>query len=133
MVNLLDESGLQKLVNLLTDDLVFLLVEAAQALLHRFGAGPDLQGMLGDFSGYARHIRGTPRKYVGVHAEKVDEHDFLFGIEGGTDFQRPPIRSSGVEVYELDVFCGLKIASMVFGVRDLFGQTVEVCSQGCLL
>jgi hypothetical protein len=56
MVNLLDESGLQKLVNLLTDDLVFLLVEAVQALLHRFGAGSNFQGMLGDFPGYAWHI-----------------------------------------------------------------------------
>jgi hypothetical protein len=42
MMNLIDESGLQQLVYLLTDDPVLLLVEAAQALLHRFGAGPDL-------------------------------------------------------------------------------------------
>jgi hypothetical protein len=34
MVNLLDESGLQKLVNLLTDDLALLLVEATQALFN---------------------------------------------------------------------------------------------------
>jgi hypothetical protein len=34
MMNLLDESGLQKLVDLLTDDLALLLVEAAQALFH---------------------------------------------------------------------------------------------------
>jgi hypothetical protein len=56
MMNLLDEFGLQKLVDLLTDDLALLLVEAAQALLHRLGAGSDLQGVLGDFPGYARHI-----------------------------------------------------------------------------
>jgi hypothetical protein len=43
-------------MNLITDDPMFLLVEAAQALLHRFGAGLDLQGMLGDFPRYARHI-----------------------------------------------------------------------------
>jgi hypothetical protein len=84
MMNLLDESGLQQLVDLLTDDLA-LLVEAAQALFHRFGAGSDLQGVLGDFPRYARHIRGTPHKNVDVCAEKVDEHCFLFGIEGGTD------------------------------------------------
>jgi hypothetical protein len=86
MVNLLDESGLQKLMNFLTDDLAFLLVEVEQALLHRFGAGPDLQGVLDDFPRYARHIRGTPHEYVGIRAEKVDEHCFLFRIEGGTDF-----------------------------------------------
>jgi hypothetical protein len=56
MMNLLDESGLQKLVDLLTDDLALLPVEAAQALLHRLGVGSDLQGVLGDFPRYARHI-----------------------------------------------------------------------------
>jgi hypothetical protein len=53
MMNLLDESGLQKLVNLLADDLALLLVEAAQALLHWFRVGSDLQGMLNDFPEYA--------------------------------------------------------------------------------
>jgi hypothetical protein len=43
-------------VDLLTDDLALLLIEAAQALFHQFGAGLDLQGVLGDFPGYARHI-----------------------------------------------------------------------------
>jgi hypothetical protein len=85
MVNLLDESGLQKLVNLLTDDVALLLVEAAQALLHRSGAGSDLQGVLVNFPRYARHIRGTPRKYIGIRAEKVNEHGFLFWVEGGAD------------------------------------------------
>jgi hypothetical protein len=56
MMNLLDESGLQQLVDLLADDLALLLVEAAQALLHRFGAGSDLHGVLGDFHRYARYI-----------------------------------------------------------------------------
>jgi hypothetical protein len=56
MMNLLDESGLQQLVDLLADDLALFLVEAAQALLHWFGAGSDLQCMLGDFPRYARHI-----------------------------------------------------------------------------
>jgi hypothetical protein len=131
MMNLLDESGLQKLVDLLTDDLALLFVEAGQALLHRFGAGLDLQGMLGNFLGYARHIRGTPHEYVDIHVEKVDEHCFLFRIKGGADFQRPSVRASGVEGYELDVFRRLKIAGMAFRVGDLLGQTVEVCRQGC--
>jgi hypothetical protein len=65
-MNLLDESGLQQFMYLLTDDLVLLLVEAAQALLHQFGADSDFQVVLGDFPGYARHIRGTPRKDVDV-------------------------------------------------------------------
>jgi hypothetical protein len=126
MINLLDESSLQKLVDLLADDLALLLVEAAQALFHRSGADSDLQGVLGDFPGYARYIRGTPRKNVDVCAEKVDEHCFLFRIEGGADAQRLSVRVGGVEGYELDVFRGLEVAGMAFGVRDLFGQTVEV-------
>jgi hypothetical protein len=59
--------------------------------LHRFGASSDLQGVLDDFPGYARHIRGTLREYIDIRAEKVNEHYFLFGIEGGADFQRPPV------------------------------------------
>jgi hypothetical protein len=56
MMNLLDESGPKQLMDLLADDLALFLVEVAQALLHRFGASSDLQGMLGDFPGYAPHI-----------------------------------------------------------------------------
>jgi hypothetical protein len=56
-------------------------------LFHRFGSGSNLQGMLGDFPGYARHIQGSPCKYVDIRAEKVDEHCFLFRIEGGADIQ----------------------------------------------
>jgi hypothetical protein len=74
MMNLLDESGLQQLVDHLADDLALFLVKAAQALFYRFGASSDLQGVLGDFPRYARHIRGTPRKDVDVCAEKVDKH-----------------------------------------------------------
>jgi len=81
MEYLLDESGRQQLVDLLTDGPVLLLVESAQALLHGLGAGSDVQGVLGDFPWYARHVQGTPRKYVGICAEKVDEHCFLFGVE----------------------------------------------------
>jgi len=53
MVNLLDESGHQKLVDLLTNDLAFLLVEATQPLFHWFGTGSNFQGMLSDFPWYA--------------------------------------------------------------------------------
>jgi hypothetical protein len=90
-MNLLDESSFQKLMDLLTDDLALLLVEAAQVLPHWFRAGSDLQGVLGDFPRYARHIRGTPCEYVNIRAEKVDKHCFLFGIKSGADFQCPPV------------------------------------------
>ena len=97
MEYLLDESGRQQLVDLLPDGPALLLVESAQALLHGFGASSDVQGVLGDFPRYARHVRGTPRKYVSVCAEKVDEHHFLFGVEAGADPQRLAFRGPGVE------------------------------------
>jgi len=56
MVNLLDESGCQKLVDFLANDLALLIVEAAQALLHWLGAGSNLQGLLSDFPRGAWHV-----------------------------------------------------------------------------
>ena len=85
MEYLLDESGCQKFLKLLTDRPALELVEASQALLHWLGVGADIKGVLGDLPGYARHIRGTPRKDVDVGAEKIDEHHFLFAVEGGAD------------------------------------------------
>ena len=81
----LDESGRQKLLHLLADSLALFLVESTQALFHRSRADPDVQGVLGDLPQYARHVRGTPREYIGIRAEKVDEHGFLFAVEGGAD------------------------------------------------
>ena len=49
MVNLLDESGRQKLVDFLANDLAPLFVEATQPLLHWLGTGSNFQGVLGDF------------------------------------------------------------------------------------
>jgi len=97
MVNLLDESGRQKLVDLLANDLAFLLVEATQSLFHWLGTGSNFQGVLGDFPRYAWHVRGTPCKHVGVCTEKVDEHGFLFGIKVGADHHRLAVGVLGVE------------------------------------
>ena len=72
-------------MHLLADGPALILVESAQALLHQSRAGPDVQGMLGDFPQYARHVRGTPHEYVGVRAKKVDEHGPLFAAKGRAD------------------------------------------------
>jgi len=69
MVNLLDESGRQKLLDLLANDLALFLIESALPLLHWLGTGSNFQGVLGDFPRYARHIRGTPSKHIGVCTE----------------------------------------------------------------
>ena len=81
----LDEPSRQELLHLLADGPALLLVESAQALLHWFGAGPDVQGVLSDLPRYARHVRGAPRKNIDVRTEKVDEHGLLFVVEGGAD------------------------------------------------
>ena len=81
----LDESGHHKFSHLFADGPTLFLVESAQALLHRSGASPDVQGVLGDLPRYAWHVRGTPCEHIDIRAEKVDEHGFLFDVEGGVD------------------------------------------------
>ena len=105
MMNLLDESGRQKLVDFLANDLVLLLVEAMQALLHWLGTGSNHQGVLGDFPRYARHVRRTPRKHIGICTEKVDEHGLLFGVEIDTDRQHLIVGVVGVEQDFLRALC----------------------------
>ena len=56
MEYLLDEPGRQKFLQLLADRPSLELVEASQALLHRFGVGSDIKGVLGDLPWYARHV-----------------------------------------------------------------------------
>ena len=92
-------------MDLLANDLALLLVEAAQALLHWLGIGLNIQGLLGDIPRYARHVRGTPCKHVGVCMEKVDEHDFLFGVKVSADRQHLVVRAVGVERDFLRALC----------------------------
>ena len=93
MEYLLDESGRQKFLQLLADRPALELVEASPALLHRLVVGSDIKRVLGDLPQYARHVRGAPRKDVCVGAEKVDEHHFLFAVEGGADLQCLVVRA----------------------------------------
>ena len=125
MMNLLDESGRQKLVDLLTSDLAFLLVEVTQSLLHWLGAGSNFQGVLGDFPRYAKHVRRTPRKHVGVCTEKVDENDFLFGVEVGADHQCLVVGAVGVERDHLHAFRWFEANCMTFGLWSFSGQGLE--------
>ena len=110
MEYLLDESGLQKLVHLLADRPSLELVEAPQALLDRLGVRQDIKGVLGDLPRYARQVRGAPRKDDCVGAEKVDEHYFLFDVEGGADLQRLVVGVIRVEGHLLDTFGGFEAA-----------------------
>ena len=126
----LDESGCQKFLHILADGPALFLVESVQALLHRSGADPDVQGVLGDFPRYAQHVRGTPREYIDVRAEKVDEHGFLFAVEGGTDSQRPVVGAGGVDRDELDGLRGLESPGTTLGLGRLTTKSVEVDDEG---
>src|SRR6185312_13167840 len=106
MEYLFDDSGRQKFSQLLADRPALELAEASQALLHRLGVGLDIKGVLGDLPRYARHIRGAPRKNVGVGAEKIDEHHFLFAVEGGADLQRLVVGVARVKGQLLDALGG---------------------------
>jgi hypothetical protein len=85
MEYLFDEPCSHQLVDLLAYGSALFFIKMAQVLLHGSGTGSDVQRVLGDIPRYAWHVRGTPRKNFGIHAEKVDERCFLFGVELGAD------------------------------------------------
>ena len=117
MGHFFDEPGRQEFLHLLTDGPMLFLIESAQALLHWSRADSDVQGVLSDLPRYARHVRGTPCEYIGIHMEKVDEHDFLFVVEGGANPQRSAVGAGGVDRDELDGLYGLKSPDTTLGVR----------------
>jgi hypothetical protein len=69
--------------------------------------------VLGDLPRDARHVRGAPRKDVGIGAEKVDEHYFLFRVEGGTDPQCLALGGGKVEGHLLRLLGSLEDACML--------------------
>jgi hypothetical protein len=85
MEYLFDEPCSHRLVDLLAYGSALFFVESEQRLLHGSGSSSDNQRVLGDIPRYAGHVRVTPCKRLGVCAEKVDEHCFLFGVELGAD------------------------------------------------
>src|SRR5690349_15432849 len=92
-------------MDLLAYSSALFFVESAPRLLHGSGSGSDIQRVLGDIPRYVGHARGTPRGNVGVCAEKVDEHCFLFGIELGAD---PDLLGGVVAGVERDGFNRLR-------------------------
>ena len=86
--------------------------------------------MLSDLLRYAQHVRGTPCEYVSIRTEKVDEHGFLFDVEGGTDPQRSVVEVGGVDRDEFDGFRGLERPRATLGVRHLATELVKVGDEG---
>ena len=70
MEYLFDESGRQKILQLLTDRPALELVEASQALLHRLGVGSDIKGVLGDLPRYANISEGLHAKMSALARRK---------------------------------------------------------------
>jgi hypothetical protein len=86
--------------------------------------------VLGDFPRYARHVRGTPRKNLGVRAEKVDEHCFLFGVELGGDPDLLGGVVAGVERDELNCLCWFDVAGVALRIWRLLGEVFHVGDEG---
>jgi hypothetical protein len=128
MEYLLDEPGRQKLINLLPDDPTLFLVKFMEVLLHRSRATVAVQGVLGDLTWYAWHVQGTPRKYLCIHTEEVDEHLFLFRIELRANLQRLLTGAAGVEGDGLCRFSRLKATSVPLGVGTFVGVTQPMAS-----
>ena len=110
------------------------LVEVLQVMLNRLGVQQDIKEVLGDLPRYARHVRGAPREDVRVGAEKVDEHHFLFAVEGGADLQRLVVGVIRVEGHLLDTLGGFEAPGVsVRGVQGLARHFVEGGCEGHIL
>jgi hypothetical protein len=117
-------------VDLLAYGSALFFVESAQRLLHGSGSSSDIQRVLDDIPRYAEHVRGTPRKDVGVCAEKVDEHCFLFGIELRAD---PDLLGGVVVGVERDGFNRLRwleVAGVALHVWRLLREALQVGDEG---
>jgi hypothetical protein len=86
--------------------------------------------VLSDLPRYAEHVRGTPRENVGVCAEKVDEHCFLFGVELGPDPDLLGGVVAGIERDGLNRLCWLEVAGMALHVWRFLGEALQVGDEG---
>ena len=130
MVYFLDEPDRQKLRNLLTDGPALPLVKVTQALLHRLGALPDLQGILGEFSRNAWHVRGFPREDVSIGREEVDESAFQFRGKRGANTRHFAVGAAGVYEDLLGALYRLKRPGRPLGVGCFFD---DLLPDGCKL
>jgi hypothetical protein len=130
MEYLLDEPCSHQLVDLLAYGSTLFFVESAQSLLHGSDSSSDIQRVLGDIPWYARHVRGTPRKNLGVRAEKVDEHCFLFGVELGADPDLLGGVVAGVERDGLNHISWLEVAGVALRIWRLLRKALQVGDEG---
>jgi hypothetical protein len=124
MEYLFDEPCSHQLVDLLVYGSALFFVEPTQRLLHGSGSSLDIQRVLGDIPRYARHVRGTPRKNLGVRAEKFDEHCFLFGVNLGADPDLLGGVVAGVERDGLNRLSWLEVAGVALRIWHLLGEVL---------
>jgi hypothetical protein len=117
-------------VDLLAYGSALFFIESAQRLLHGSGSSSNIQRLLGDIPRYAGHVRGTPCENVGVCAEKVDEHCFLFGIDLEADPDLLVGVVAGVERDGLNRLRWLEVAGMALHVWRLLGEALQVGDEG---
>jgi hypothetical protein len=120
-------------VDLLAYGSALFFVETAQRLLHGSGSSSDIERVLGDIPRYARHVRGTPHKNLGVRAEKVDEHCFLFGVELEADSDLFGGVVAGVKRDRLNRLCWLEVAGVALRIWHLLGEALQVGDEGLRL
>jgi hypothetical protein len=119
VLNILNEASDQEPGQLFVHGLVLLLVKASHALLDRLRTGFDIEGVLDDVPGDARHFCQAPRKYVLVALGEVNGLAFLFGVQTGPDmhdFGRVP----SINLHGLGVLVRLENTD-VRGVAGLNG------------
>jgi hypothetical protein len=117
-------------VDLLAYGSALFFIEMAQRLLHGSGSSSDIQRVLGDIPRYARHVRGTPRKNLDVHAKKVDEHCFLFGVELRSDPDLLAGVIAGVERDGLNHLSCFEVAGVALRIRHILGEALQVGDEG---
>jgi hypothetical protein len=106
MEYLFDEPCIHQLVDLLAYGSALFFVESAQRVLHGSGSSSDIQRVLG------------------VCAEKVDEHCFLFGVELGADSDLLGGVVAGVERDGLNRLCWLEVAGVALRIWHLLGEAL---------
>jgi hypothetical protein len=86
--------------------------------------------VLGDIPRYVGHVRGTPRKHLGVRTEKVNEHCFLFGVELGADLDLLAGVAAGVERDRLNRLSWFEVAGVALRIGHLLGEALQVSDEG---
>jgi hypothetical protein len=67
---------------------------------------------------------------MGIRAEKVDEHCFLFGVELGADPDLLAGVVAGVERDGLNRLCWLEVAVVALHIWHLLGEALQVGDEG---